>query len=159
MPSKKNPLNLNALQLKTLTLLQELARLPGHSRPGEEPDSAVITSLPYPHGDHFHLGDALVASRDATGLHNPAVWAALERKGLIRSLPDCAMLTPLGVGRPVADCAKLFGMNAAGYQHAVETGAGRAGDVGAQAVADGKNAGAVFDADQLQACVVDRTER
>ena len=98
MPAKKNPLNLNALQLKTLTLLQELARLPDYSRPGEEPDSAVITTLPYPHGDHFHLGDALVASRDATGLRNPAVWAALERKGLIRSLPDCAMLTPLGVG-------------------------------------------------------------
>ena len=98
MPPKKNPLTLNTLQLKTLTLLQELARLPDHSRPGEEPDSVVITSLPYPHGDHFHLGGALVAARDATGLRNPAVWAALERKGLIRSLPDCAMLTALGVG-------------------------------------------------------------
>jgi hypothetical protein len=98
MTPKKNPLNLNALQLRTLTLLQELARLPGHSRPSEDPDSAIITSLPYPHGDHFHLGDALVASRDATGLRNPAVWAALERKGLIRSLPNCAVLTPLGVG-------------------------------------------------------------
>src|SRR5947207_15672686 len=98
MPPKKNPLNLNALQLKTLTLLQELARLPGHSRPGEEPDSAVITSLPYPHGDHFHLGDAVVASRDATGLRNPAVWAALERKGLIRSrYPHGAVVTPLGL--------------------------------------------------------------
>jgi hypothetical protein len=98
MAPKKNPLNLNALQLKTLTLLQELARLPDYSRPGKEPDSTVITSLPHPHGNHFHLGDALVASRDASGLRNPAVWAALERKGLIRSLPDCAMLTPLGVG-------------------------------------------------------------
>src|SRR5881227_4203988 len=97
MPPKKNPLNLNALQLKTLTLLQELARLPGHSRPGEEPDSAVITSLPYPHGDHFHLGGALVAARDATGLRNPAVWAALERKGLIRpKLPEAVILTLLG---------------------------------------------------------------
>jgi hypothetical protein len=98
MPPKKNPLNLNTLQLKTLTLLQELARLPGHSRPGEEPDSVVITTLPSPHGDHFHLGQALVASRDATGLRNPAVWTALERKGLIRTLPDCAVLTPLGLG-------------------------------------------------------------
>jgi hypothetical protein len=97
MPPKKNPLNLNSLQLKTLTLLQELARLPGHSRPGEEPDSVVITSLPYPHGDHFHLGQALVASRDASGLRNPAVWTALERKGLIRTLPDSAVLTPLGL--------------------------------------------------------------
>ena len=98
MSPKKNPLNLNTLQLKTLTLLQELARLPGHSRAGEEPDSVVITSLPYPHGDHFHLGQALVASRDASGLRNPAVWTALERKGLIRTLPDCAVLTPLGLG-------------------------------------------------------------
>jgi hypothetical protein len=98
MATRTNPLNLNALQLKTLTLLQQLARLPDYSRPGEEPDSAVITSLPHPHGDHFHLGDTLVASRDATGLRNPAVWAALERRGLIRSLPDCAVLTPLGVG-------------------------------------------------------------
>jgi hypothetical protein len=98
MAPKKNPLNLNALQLKTLTLLQQLARLSDYSRPGEEPDSAVITSLPYAHGDHFHLGDTLVASRDATGLRNPAVWAALERRGLIRSLPNCAVLTPLGLG-------------------------------------------------------------
>src|ERR1700738_3713954 len=63
------------------------------------------------------------------------------------------------VGRLVADCTKLFGMDAASNQHAVETGAGRAGDVGAQTVADGKNACAVHDAEQLEACVVDRTER
>ena len=36
MPAKKNPLNLNALQLRTLTLLQELTRLSDYSRPGEE---------------------------------------------------------------------------------------------------------------------------
>src|SRR2546421_5475831 len=36
MAPKKNPLNLNALQLRTLTLLQQLARLPDYSRPGEE---------------------------------------------------------------------------------------------------------------------------
>jgi hypothetical protein len=39
-----------------------------------------------------------VASRDATGLRNPAVWAALERKGLIRSSPPTAIITPLGLG-------------------------------------------------------------
>ena len=98
MPAKKNPLNLNALQLRTLTLLQELARLADFSRPGEEPGSFVIASLPLPHGDHFHLGEAVVASRDATGLRNPAVWAALERKGLVRSQPDHVILTPLGFG-------------------------------------------------------------
>src|SRR6201981_2683497 len=96
MPSKKNPLNLNALQLKTLTLLQEFARLPGYTRPGEEPGSVVVR-LPDPHGDHFHLGEAVVAARDATGLRNASVWAALERKGLIRpKLPEAVILTLLG---------------------------------------------------------------
>src|SRR5271165_2348699 len=98
MTPKKNPLNLNALQLRTLTLLQELAHLPQYSQPGEEPDTARITGLPYPHGDHFHVGEAVVASRDATGLRNPAVWAALERKGLIRSTADHAIVTSLGLG-------------------------------------------------------------
>src|SRR6266702_8666686 len=97
MPPRKNPLNLNALQLRTLALLQELARLPDYSRPGDQPGSARITGLPYPHGDHFHLGEAVVASRDATGLRNPSVWAALERKGLTHSMSDHAVVvTPLG---------------------------------------------------------------
>jgi len=97
MPTKKNPLSLNALQLRTLTLLQELARLPEYSRPGEEPGSVVVR-LPYPHGDHFHLGAAVVATRDASGLRNPAVWAALQRKGLISSMqPNGAVITPRGL--------------------------------------------------------------
>ena len=98
MPSKKNPLNLNALQLKTLTLLQAVARLPGHARPVGDDGSLVVTDLPQPHGDHFHLGDAMVLSRDATGLSNEGAWKALERKGLIRShFPDAAVLTPQGL--------------------------------------------------------------
>ena len=84
MPHKRNPLGLNALQLKTLTLLQAIARLPELSRPGDEAGGVVITGLPHAHGDHFHLGNAVVAARDATGLNNPAVWAALARKGLVR---------------------------------------------------------------------------
>jgi hypothetical protein len=96
MPPKHNPLNLNPLQLKTLTLLQALAVLPD-AKPGEDEGSVTLTSLPDPHGDHFHLGDAVVAGRDATGLRNPAVWAALERKGLIHpKLPDAVILTPAG---------------------------------------------------------------
>jgi hypothetical protein len=96
MPTKRNPLNLNPLQLKTLTLLQELARLAGKAA-GDEPGGLAITQLPDPHGNHFHLGEAVVAARDATGLRNPAVWAALERKGLIRpKLPEAVILTPLG---------------------------------------------------------------
>jgi len=97
MPTKHNPLNLNALQLKTLTLLQELARLAGQPAAEEEPGGLAITELPDPHGDHFHLGEAVVAARDATGLRNPSVWAALERKGLIRpKLPEAVILTSLG---------------------------------------------------------------
>jgi hypothetical protein len=94
---KKNPLNLNALQLKTLTLMQYLAQLPAHARTVET-GGVAIGNLPHPHGDHFHLGDAVVASRDATGLANPAAWVALERKGLIRSgFPDGAVVTPAGL--------------------------------------------------------------
>jgi hypothetical protein len=96
MPSKRNPLGLNPLQLKTLALLQALALLPD-SRPGEEDGSSLLTSLPDPHGDHFHLGDAVVAARDATGLRNPAVWAALERKGLVKTdFPASATLLAAG---------------------------------------------------------------
>jgi hypothetical protein len=97
MATKKNPLNLNALQLKTLTLLQELARSPSHAE--GLPDGAVrVSQLPYPHGDHFHVGAAIVMARDANGLANPAAWAALERKGLIKSeFPDAAVLTPAGL--------------------------------------------------------------
>ena len=40
----------------------------------------------------------MVASRDATGLTNPAAWTALERKGLIRSLfPEAVVLTVAGL--------------------------------------------------------------
>lgn len=98
MPPKKNPLNLNALQLKTLTLLQALARLPGHGGPDAEAGGVIVSNLPRPHGDHFHVGHAVVMTRDATGLANPAVWAALDRKGLIRSMfPEAAVLTPAGL--------------------------------------------------------------
>jgi hypothetical protein len=99
MAPKKNPLNLNPLQLRTLTLLQELARLPGHSRPADdEPGAILVANLPQPHGDHFHLGDAVVMTRDATGLANEAAWIALQRKGLIKSLfPRAAVLTPAGL--------------------------------------------------------------
>lgn len=96
MPVKRNPLALNPLQLKTLTLLQELARLAG--KPAEDAEGGLrITELPHAHGDHFHLGEAVVAARDATGLRNAGVWAALERKGLIRpQLPEAVILTALG---------------------------------------------------------------
>ena len=97
MPPKRNPLNLNPLQLKTLTLLQALARLPAHAR-AVDGGAVIVSNLPDPHGDHFHLGEAIVASRDASGLANEGAWAALERKGLIKAMfPVAAVLTPEGV--------------------------------------------------------------
>jgi hypothetical protein len=98
MPPKRNPLNLNPLQLKTLTLLQALAAIEGHVIRKEEDGSVLVAGIPAPHGDHFHLGDAVVASRDATGLSNQAAWVALERKGLIVShFPQGATLTAAGL--------------------------------------------------------------
>lgn len=98
MPPKKNPLGLNPLQLKTLTLVQELARLAGNPVEGE-PGAVAVGRMPHPHGNHFHLGDAVVASKDATGLSNPSVWTALERKGLVHSGgPMGCVVTPEGLG-------------------------------------------------------------
>lgn len=96
MPPKKNPLNLNPLQLRTLTLLQELARLENKPAEGEE-GGFLITGLPHPHGNHFHLGHAVVATKDATGLQNDAVWTILERKGILKRTPEFATLTAIGV--------------------------------------------------------------
>ena len=99
MAPKQNPLNLNPLQLRTLTLLQALAQVEGHGRPAEVAGHVLVTGFPGLHGDHFHLGDAVVAARDATGLHNEAAWVALERKGLLKSMfPGAAILTPAGLG-------------------------------------------------------------
>ena len=88
MPPKANPFKLNPLQLRTLTLLQAIAQIPGASTSTPDGDTA-ITQFPHAHGDHFHLGDATVSARDATGLENENVWNALSRKGLIRAAwPD-----------------------------------------------------------------------
>jgi hypothetical protein len=84
MPPKSNPLKLNSLQLRTLTVLQGLATLPDFA--AREPNGEVtITRFPQPHGDHFHLGNAVVATKDTTGLFNEAVWHALARKNLARA--------------------------------------------------------------------------
>ena len=97
MPPKRNPLHLNPLQLKTLTLLQELASLVGTPAAEDDGGGIMVREFPHAHGDHFHLGEAIVAARDATGLRNPAVWAALQRKGFVRPKPpDAMILTPLG---------------------------------------------------------------
>ena len=98
MPPKQNPLKLNPLQLRTLTLLQAIARIPRAASQGANGE-VIISQFPAAHGDHFHLGDAVVAGKDATGLYNEAVWNALTRKGLARAdWPHQIALTPQGLG-------------------------------------------------------------
>ena len=98
MPPRNNPLRLNKLQLKTLCLLQELARHPESSSPVDDTGEVMISNLPRPHGDHFHVGGRVALAKDATGLRNQAVWIALERKGLARSsFPFAVTLTAEGI--------------------------------------------------------------
>jgi hypothetical protein len=98
MTLKKNPLKLNALQLRTLTVLQVLAQVRGAATAGPQPGEITIARFPAAHGDHFHLGDYLVNGRDASGLYNQAVWNALSRKGLARAdWPTAITLTPDGL--------------------------------------------------------------
>jgi hypothetical protein len=97
MPPKANPSKLNPLQLRTLTLLQAIAQIPGAAAQTPDGDT-VITQFPHAHGDHFHLGDATVRGSDATGLENEKVWNALSRKGLIKcEYPHQIALTPQGL--------------------------------------------------------------
>ncbi len=99
MPPKPNPLKLNPLQLRTLALLQELARHPSTSTRVPESGDAIISHLPHAHGDHVHIGDRVVSARSVSGFSNPSVWAALERKGLVRgSFPQAAVtITAAGI--------------------------------------------------------------
>lgn len=98
MLPKRNPLKLNKLQLKTLTLLQVLAQQNDVAMKEDVSGNTVIRWLPDPHGNHFHIGEFVVMGRDATGLHNPAVWAALVRKGLaVGAYPDYMAVTDSGL--------------------------------------------------------------
>jgi hypothetical protein len=79
MPPKKNPLKLNKLQLRTLTLAQLLARDPSLARRDEATGLVTLLRIPHAHGDHLHIGRFTVSTREASGLSNPAVWSALVR--------------------------------------------------------------------------------
>lgn len=108
MTPKKNPLGLNALQLKTLTVLQQMASSERHATQGE--DGAIsVGNFPPPHGDHYHIGDAVVMGRDMTGLQNPAVFTALERKGLLGAAAfGRVTVTPAGLGYDTGAEAKTI---------------------------------------------------
>ena len=68
---RANPKKLNALQLKTLALLQAMAGESAFADSPAEDGTVAIHSMPHAHGDHFHVGRAVVSGRDATGLGNP----------------------------------------------------------------------------------------
>ncbi|HXP13316.1 MAG TPA: hypothetical protein VN795_06605 [Stellaceae bacterium] len=111
MAPKHNPLNLNPLQLKTLALLQHLARVPDNARPAEGPGELLVNNMSGPpHGDHFHLADAVVMTKDATGLMNRAAWVALERKGLIKAthFPQAVIMTPAGLAYDTSLAAAIL---------------------------------------------------
>jgi hypothetical protein len=98
MAAKHNPLKLNPLQLRTLTLLQELARHPETATRDPQTGETLLTTIPQPHGDHIHVGSGVALVKDATGLWNEVVWRALERKGLARAnWPIAITLTQQGV--------------------------------------------------------------
>ena len=108
MPPKRNPLNLNPLQLRTLTVLQAIARIPGAAN--QSPNGEVaIAQFPSAHGDHFHLGDATVAAKDASGLYNEAVWNALTRKGLAKAeWPHQMTLTEQGLNYDTGEAKQIL---------------------------------------------------
>jgi hypothetical protein len=98
MASRPNPLKLNPLQLRTLAILQQLARSSGFADPPDADGTVLIRGLPHAHGNHFHVGDAVVLGRDATGLANPAVFGALVRRGLLLAGPSgMPIMTPTGL--------------------------------------------------------------
>ncbi len=84
MPAKKNPFKLNKLQLRTLALAQVLARDEEIARQDGESGAVRLLHVPRAHGEHVHVGRFVVSARDASGFSNPAVWRALQRKGLVR---------------------------------------------------------------------------
>lgn len=93
---RPNPLKLNPLQQRTLAILQQMARTPGLGRDLGDGRIAIAGDALHAHGDHFHVGDAVILGRDATGLDNPAVHVALERRGLVELHAAGMVLTIAG---------------------------------------------------------------
>jgi hypothetical protein len=109
MPPKANPLKLNPLQLRTLILLQELSRDPQSASTGPGRGEMTIERFPEAHGAHLHLGERVVAGKDASGLFNDKVWHALERKGLARAdWPHRITLTPAGLVYETGLAGEIF---------------------------------------------------
>jgi ribosomal protein S19E (S16A) len=110
MPPRHNPLKLNPLQLRTLTLLQALARDPAAARGGPGAGEVTVDRFPQAHGGHFHVGNAAVSAKDASGLYIDKVWHALERKGLARAdWPHNITLTAEGLAYETGLAHEILG--------------------------------------------------
>lgn len=109
MVLKHNPLKLNGLQLRTLTILQAMTRIPNAAVDGPGAGEVTLERFPHAHGDHFHLGDSVVATKDASGVYNEKVWHALERKGLARAdWPHRITLTASGLNYTTGLAQEIF---------------------------------------------------
>ena len=98
MAPKRNRKKLNKLQLRTLAILQSFAEN-NIAGPGENDGEIRLSQIPHPQGDHFHVANGIVITKDATGLCDRGVWAALDRKGLMRTgvFPFTTTLTTEGL--------------------------------------------------------------
>lgn len=108
MAERRNPKKLNPLQMRTLALLQELARHPQTSTTQSD-GSVTITMLPQKHGNHVHIGARVALVKDASGLWNEKVWNALHRKGMAEGMfPVAITLTPEGLAYDTASVAGIL---------------------------------------------------
>lgn len=90
-------------------MLQTLARDSNSAARGPGAGEVTIQRFPEPHGGHFHIGNTVVAARDASGLYNENVWHALERKSLARAdWPHRITLTLSGLGYETGVADALF---------------------------------------------------
>jgi hypothetical protein len=60
---RPNPKKLNALQLRTLAILQAIARQPDFADPPHQDGTVSLHTLPHRHGDHLHVGAAVASLR------------------------------------------------------------------------------------------------
>lgn len=93
-----NPLNLHKLQLKTLSLLQAIARQPELAEDTAEGGRVIpASSIPHAHGTRFQIAGSMVDARHARGLDKETIWKALEENGLaVSGWPDKITLTKAG---------------------------------------------------------------
>ena len=77
-----------------------------HIDPWQPVPRAFIT---HAHGDHVHIGPAVVSARDASGLRNPSALNTLLRKGLLRVGPSgLPVLTPEGLAYDTGSAAEIL---------------------------------------------------